>query len=224
VAKGKKRSSPEKRTLILWALLARDNAASFQNELKPEPDKADRDALKEDGLVTWEKRGQRIWIEVTEKGWAWAEYNLGAALPANSRAGSQILQSWLIRLKNFMEARKFALADILGPQGAAKASESLVIEALQPASLDYAAVRERIREAYFNLTGGQFNARVLLSDIRSTVKDIDSKALDEALRRMHLEDGTTLSGSNNPQGITQAMRDGELDFKGEPMYVLWITK
>jgi hypothetical protein len=44
VGKGN-RTTPEKQTLILWALLARDNAAGFQNELKPEPDKADREAL-----------------------------------------------------------------------------------------------------------------------------------------------------------------------------------
>jgi hypothetical protein len=41
VGKGN-RSTLEKQTLILWALLARDNAAGFQNELKPEPDKAGR--------------------------------------------------------------------------------------------------------------------------------------------------------------------------------------
>jgi hypothetical protein len=101
----KRRTTPEKQTLILWALLAREGAAGFQKELKPEPDKADRDALAQAGLVRWTKRGQKIWIEVTEKGWAWAGNNLAQPLPANSSAGSLILHAWLTRLKAFMDSR-----------------------------------------------------------------------------------------------------------------------
>ena len=53
-----KRSTPQKQTLILWALLARDQAASFQNELKPEPDKVDREPLEKAGLIRSEKKGR----------------------------------------------------------------------------------------------------------------------------------------------------------------------
>jgi len=41
---------------------------------------------------------------------------------------------------------------------------------------------------------------------------------------MHLEDGSHLSGSDNPPEITDAIRDASLDFKGERMFVLWITR
>ncbi len=226
MAASKKKSTPEKRTLILWALLARDNAASFQNELKPEPEKADRDALSGEGLIKSEKRGTRIWIEVTDKGWAWAGKNLGAALPTNSRAGSQILQAWLTRLEAFMEARGMVLADVLGPQDSpqAGAAGGGTAEALRSAPLDYAAIWERVRQAYLDIMGGRLNTRALLSDIRKKLKDIDRVTLDGVLKRMHLEEGTTLSGINNPQEITQIIRDAGLNFKGEPMFVLWITK
>jgi hypothetical protein len=228
VAESKKRSTPEKRTLILWALLAQDNAAAFQNELKPEPEKTDRDALLAEGLIEEEKQGRygRIWIEVTDKGWAWAGKNLDAALPAKSPAGSQILQAWLTRLKAFMEARGMVLADVLGPQGSARAGAAGggAAGALMSPPLDYAAMRKRVRQAYLDITGGRFNTRALLSDLREKLKDIDRAALDEALKRMHLEEGTTLSGINNPQEITHAIRDAGLNFKGERMFVLWITK
>ena len=88
----------------------------------------------------------------------------------------------------------------------------------------YAAVREGIRKAYLELTGNRFNTRVLLKDIRAKLNGIDRVTLDETLTRMHLEEGTTLSGLNNPQELTQPVRDAALVFKGEPMYVLWITK
>jgi hypothetical protein len=221
VIKGKKRSTPEKRTLILWALLVRDNAAAFQNELKPEPEKADRVALEEAGLIKSEPRqNRRIWIEVTDRGWEWAGHNLAAPVPAGSPAGSQILRAWLTRLKTFMEARNFALADILDPQREGTPST----KPPPPPRRDYNAVRTRVREAYLEIAGGRLNTRVLLSDLRQRLKDIDRATLDDALGRMHLEEGTTLSGLNNPQEITPTIRDAGLNFKGESMYVLWITK
>jgi hypothetical protein len=224
VAKSKKRSTPEKRTLILWALLVRENAAAFQNELRPEPEKADREALKDEGLIASETRGRRIWIEATDKGWEWAGRNLGAALPANSVAGSQILRAWLTRLKAFMDARGFALADVLAPRDPGQSAGAAVSAPVPSTTVDYGAVRKRIREAYLDITGGRLNTRVLLSDIRQRLKTIDRATLDDALRRMHVEEGTTLSGLNNPQEITPAIRDAGLNFKGESMYVLWITK
>jgi hypothetical protein len=227
LAQSKKRSTPEKRTLILWALLARENAAAFQNELKPEPEKADREALSAEGLIKWEKPGQRIWIEVTDKGWAWAGMNLDATLPKNSSAARQILQAWLARLKTFMDARGIVLADVLGPQHSTQvgaASEGAAGPLPPPAQLDYPALRARIRQAYLAVTGGRLNTRALLSDLRSKLHDIERGTLDEALRKMHLEEGTTLSGLDNPREITPAIRGAGLNFKGEWMFVLWITK
>jgi hypothetical protein len=112
-----------------------------------------------------------------------------------------------------MEARGFALADILAPQPPAA-----------PRPLGYPAVRERIREAYLEVTGGRLNARALLADLRDKLKDLDRAAVDDALRKMHLEQGATLAGLNNPLEITPAIRSAGLDFKGLPMFALWITK
>jgi hypothetical protein len=199
--------------------MVRDNAGAFQNELRPEPEKGDRDLLQADGLIRSEKRGRRIWIEVTDRGWAWAGENLGAELPKASSAGSQILKAWLARLKAFMDARAIVLADILAPRIPMGKSEPV-----GSAHFEGAGVRDRIRQAYLDVTGGRFNARVPLSEIRERVKDIARPALDDTLRQMHLEEGTTLSGLDNPQEITPAIRDAGLIFKGEPKFVLWITK
>jgi hypothetical protein len=211
----------EMQTLILWALLAKPEGASFQKDIKPKVEKPDREALVKAGLITGEKRGRPgYWLEVTDKGWAWAADNLDAALPKRSPAGSVVFRDWLAQLKVFMQARGLALADILGPQ---HTKVGPAIEA--PAEpTEYAIVRERIRKAYLDLTGGRFNTRALLSELREKLEDLERDTLDDALKKMHLEPGTTLSGLNNPQEITQAVRDAALSFKGEPMYVLWITK
>jgi hypothetical protein len=204
--------------LILWALLVRDGAGAFQNELRPAPEKGDRDALEREGLIGSEKRGRRIWIEATDKAWGWAGENLGADLPKRSSDGSQVLQAWLTRLKAFMDVRGIILAEVLAP------AQPAAPEAAATAQPHAAAVRERVRRAYLDITGGRLNARVPLSEIREKVSDIDRVTVDEALVRMHLEEGTTLSGMENPREITPAIRDAAVIFKGEQMFVLWITK
>jgi hypothetical protein len=206
----------EMQTLILWALFAKPNGASFQKDLIPEVKKPDREALIRAGLITADKPDGRRWrLEITETGWAWAGDHLGADLPRRSTAGSVILQAWLKQLQKFMKSRGLVLADIFRQQ---------MVEPPPPASLNYAAIRERIRKAYLDLTSGRLNTRVLLVDLREKLKEVEHSQLDEALKRMHLEEGTTLSGLNNPQEITKAISDAVLNFKGQPMYVLWITK
>ena len=122
-----------------------------------------------------------------------------------------------------MRAREVSLAEILGPQGAREDGSGRFAKPTTTPP-DYDTLRDRIRQAYLEVTGGRLNTRALLTDLREKLKHIDRVTLDEALKRMHLEEGTTLSGINNPQEITPAIRDAALSFKGEPMYVLWITK
>jgi DNA-binding PadR family transcriptional regulator len=222
VAKGgKKNSTPENRALILWALLVKKNARSYQNELKPEPTKNDRETLESKGLVTCGKHGQRIWIEATQKGWIWAEENLTASLPTKSVAGSQILQEWLIRLKAFMGAEEYSLADLLGAQDP---PESISEKAAASSRTGYAAVQERVRDAYLQISGGRLNTRVLLRDLRERLKDIDRGELDSALTQMQSDQEASLYQLDNRFEITDADRAAALYFGSEPRHILWIER
>jgi hypothetical protein len=220
------RSTPEKQTLVIWALLVRDNAAGFQNELKPEPDKADREALEKAGLIKCDRKGRyrRYWIEVTEKGWAWAADHLDHDLPTGSPAGSSILQAWLRRLKAYMHARNVTLAEVLGPQRARKhGSEGITIGDATRAS-DYDTLRARIRQAYLAVTGDRINTRARLCDIREKLNDIDRASLDEALKRMQREQQASLYELDNKTEITDADRNAAIYFSGEPRHILWIER
>ena len=105
----------------MWALLATEKAGAFQTDLKPKPTPNDREALETAGLITWKKNG-KIWIEVTAKGWAWANENLGRALPIKSTAGAAVLDAWLVKLDTLLDARGLKLADVFGPQPTAQLS------------------------------------------------------------------------------------------------------
>jgi hypothetical protein len=212
--------------LILWALLVRDNAADFQNELKPEPDKADREALEKAGLITSERRGRyrRYWLEVTEKGWAWAADHLDDDLPTGSSAGSSVLQAWLTRLKVYMRARNVALAEVLAPQLTRTGDSEGIAKSAATQASDYDTLRTRIRQAYFAVTGDRINTRARLCDIRDKLNDIGRAALDEALKRMQREQQASLYPLDNKTEITDADRNAAIYFGSEPRHILWIER
>jgi hypothetical protein len=195
-------------TLILWALIARPGAGAFQKDIKPEVKKPDRDTLEKAGLIEVSKRSRSFWLAVNDRGWDFAAQNLDAALPSGSTAGCEILRAWLARLKIFLEVKNFALAEVLAPQPSAV-----------PASLP-----ERIRAAYLECSGGKLNQRIFLSALREKLPAVDRAALDDALTAMHARDGMHLSGTDNPRELTPENRAAALDYKGEAMFVIWITR
>jgi DNA-binding MarR family transcriptional regulator len=210
--------SVRKQVLLLWAILGEGGgedvprSALEERGMLPSDDKPLRDALEARGLIKVVRRSphRTIWITPTSRGLEWAEENL-AAPPAASKLAAPILQAWLTRLSVYMSSRDIKLTSVLGPR------------APEP-SLDYDRLRVRIRQAYLKLTEGRMNIPVRLVNLREKLEDVDRLAFDDALKRMHLEPGITLSGFDNPQEITRADREAEINFKGTPMHVLWVTK
>lgn len=217
MAAKKKTSSLEKQALIMWALLVKENAGFFQKNLKPTLEKYDREALEKKGFISWRKLKQGIWVEVTDSGWDWAGQNLAASLPANSNAGTKILEAWLAKLQVFINARGFVLADILASQVASPVNETTK----HP---DDSHLRDRIRKAYLATTGGGFNKRALLKDIRTQLKDVDRAVLDEELKIMQREHQAVLYPLDNRVEITEADRRAAISFAGEPRHILWIER
>jgi hypothetical protein len=158
-------------TLLLWSLIGQGGAA-WRSELKPELSAKDRRALEKARLVTSEKRGRSLWIEVTENGWGWANGHLGSPLPGRSQSAGPILQAWLTRLEAFLHQHEFTLADLIAP----------CINKTKP--LPPTALEERIRRAYLDVTGGAWNKRVRLSELRNRLSDVAREAIDAALLKM----------------------------------------
>jgi DNA-binding PadR family transcriptional regulator len=212
-------------------LLARDDSAAYQNELKPEPSKPDRDALQRAGLITSTPKGRnrRIWIEVTEKGWAWAKEHLDHPLPQASPAGSAILQGWLTRLKLYMNANDVPLAEILVSRehlrhsGVAENAPSLPPNAPQLGG-DYQQLRESVRQVYLALTDNRLNARARLSELREKLRHIDRAQLDGALRTMQREEDARLYPLDNKAEVTEADREAAIYFGDEPRHILWLSR
>jgi hypothetical protein len=218
-------------TLILWALLAR-GGGEYQKDLKPEPSKANREALVGAGLISCNEKSRPFLLQVEDKGWHWASQNMGAEISTQSNAGSVVLQHLLPRLGAYMKARDIALAELLAPQEQAPPAEVAREPTSQPHrpksaivdTIDFAALREKIRAAFLDLTGGKFNTRVRLCDLRAKLRDLDRATLDEALLAIASEEGTVLMQLDNRVEITDSDREAVLRIGAEPRHLLWISK
>lgn len=216
-----------KQTLVLWALIAKGGgsfARSGKGDIKPDVDAGDKKTLKAAGLITVEKRstdaGTRAdWLEVSDKGWAWASENLAAPLPGRSTAGTVVLRELLARLQAFMEARKISLAELIVPSiNSAKMDGQST--APKP---DFPALRDHIRTAYKSIAGS-FNKRVLLRDLRPKLQSVSRARLDEALLKITREEDADLISLDNPRDITDADKDAAIRIGEQQRHILWISR
>ena len=211
IRKSKEQRHAEQCALIMWALLVRGGSA-FASEIRPEAEKAHREALQREKLITVEKRNRSNWIEVTDAGWAWAEANLSASLPDKSYAGTAILQSWLSQLDRFLKQRKIRLFELFEAKSEPEKAP------------EYRELRDQIRTIYLEVTGGKFNARALLRDIRLRLPNVDRGALDQALLRIQREDDASLMQLDNRLDLTEADREAAIMIGREPRHILWISR
>ncbi len=222
-AKSREQRQAEKQTLAMWALLG-DGGAGIGSALKPEVERAEREALEQSGLITVEKRVRPFRLEVTDHGWRWAEEHLADALPDKTFGGAFVLRAWLTRLQSFMLARGVGLAEVLGPQADGEAKSADTGPTIASPAVDYDRLRERIRKAYLEVTGGSFNKRALLRDIRQKLQNVDRSHLDDALNRMQRDDEASLMRLDNSVEITEADRTAALYIGREPRHILWIPR
>jgi hypothetical protein len=210
-SRSREQRQAERQTLVLWALLA-NGGESFGKELKPEVDKLEREGLLKAGLIAVEKRKRgAYWLSVTDRGWRWAEDHLSDKLPDRSYAGTFILTAWLKHLQTFMRVSNTPLADILVPRKNTIAS-------------DYDDLSERIRTAYLAVTGGMFNKRALLSDVRKRLPNVDRATLDNALEVMQRDGDATLMQLDNRPDITPADEEAAIRIGQEARHILWISQ
>jgi len=119
-------------TLYLWALLGY-GGGQWLDALKPVLPVPRRRQLRDWGLTSEEKRPaptgrNKLFIELTERGWTWSRQHLDAPVSTRSTAGNLILHHWLRRLKVYCEGQNVPLAELIafqqppasGPEGTGK--------------------------------------------------------------------------------------------------------
>jgi hypothetical protein len=202
----------------MWALLGAGGEA-YGGTLKPEIEKAERQALEREGLIEIEKKKRgAFWLTVTDKGWDWAELHLADPLPEKASSGAFVLRAWLTRLSGYLRAKDARLSEfIVGLETPTMPAHS------EPPAADYAGTREKIRGAYRDVAGG-FDRRVLLRDLRPKLKDIDRKLVDATLMQMLRNEEVSLMQLDYRPDVSDADHAAALKIGNEPRHIIWISK
>jgi DNA-binding PadR family transcriptional regulator len=199
-------------TLILWRLLTNGGQA-YQGEIRPELKKRDRDALEQAGFIEHDRRRnskgrQAIYIQLTDKAWAWAGEHMHAELSSGSKAASPIFQAFLTKLQPVLQQHQIPLAEIFSPTEIAHSQEP----------------EQQLREAYFALSEGKPNVRVRLAQLRQRLTTLPRSRLDTLLLQLQTEGKLVLYPLDDPQEISPEDREAALDVAGFERHIVYLQK
>jgi hypothetical protein len=161
---------------------------------------------------TWRRnsRGNRaMYVHLTDKAWAWIGDHMDATLSYQSPAAGPILQSFLAKLQPVLKSRHIALAEILGSTTKPSPSED---------------PEQRLREAYFYLSGGEGNVRVHLAQLRQELRDIPPPKLNELLLKLQREEKLILSPLDNSREISPDDQKAALSVAGFKRHIVYMRK
>lgn len=207
--------------LLMWNLLF-TGEEPMVSKAKPGVDKKKLGPLLDADLVLLEKRGRANHIVLTDRAWQWAEDHLDAEFSPRANA-TPALQGLLPKLKHYLKQSGTPLADLLTAE--APAVESAVEgapEVPMTAIPAPTAIDEAIREAYLTLSGGQWETRVRLADLRPHLTAYPRPDQDAALLRLQSAGRLVLYRLDDPQDTFEADRAAALYLGSDPRHLVYM--
>jgi hypothetical protein len=168
--------TPKQALALLDLLLTSEEPAV--SKVKPELKPSEREKLAKEGFIEIEQRGRSKHIVLTDKIWERALDDL-IVEGTKSPYASTVLQHLLEKLKEYLQSHNISLAEFLHSQHKAITDSANIARA--PEDLE-----EKIREAYLEVSGGSYNVRVRLSELRQHLSDIPRADIDRTLGGMEL--------------------------------------
>jgi hypothetical protein len=194
-----------KQALVLWKLLiTREEPA--QSKIKPELKSAERKSLVSAGLITLKKRDRAEHIILTDKAWDWAVEHFQVAFPKKATSAIPVLEALLQLVGDYLQSNQIPLSDFLVTQ-------------TKPAGKN---LEEKVREAYTRISGGCYNVRVRLSELRQYLSKLSRTEIDETLRSMQRAGKLVLMHLDNPQDIGNKDEQAAIDIGGHKHHIVYM--
>lgn len=209
--------------LLMWNLLF-TGEEPMVSKAKPGVDKKKVQPLVDAGLIVLEKRGRANHLVLTDRAWQWAEENLDAEFSPRANA-TPALQGLLPRLKNYLAQSGTPLAELLTAADPATPDPSPDPPATAPVpevAAPSVSIEEAIAQVYLALTGGQWETRVRLSDLRDKLAVYSRDALDGTLRGMQQAGRLVLYRNDDPQDMSDADHAAALYIGSDPRHLVYM--
>ena len=192
--------------IALMALKRRVDNTELHKKYKLGLDKAQRERLNKDGLITSQKsKGGRISHELTDKGWAWVSSELSASMPARAGSAGGALYALMNGLGSALKSQERTLADLFaGSVRQAKLTDSL---------------SDQIIRAYRRLAK-QPHDWVYLRELRPLIEGAGKAEVDSVLHKMYHEKQINLTLVENQKTLTAADRQAAIRLGVSDMHLI----
>lgn len=203
-----------KEALVLWNLLTNTEEPAV-SKVKPKFTRAECNPLVAAGLIELEKRGQSTHLVLTDRAWAWASENQPVKFPPKSTATVPVLEALVELIVTNVQLNKITLAEFLRPRHQSTTDSDAI-------STISASLEEKIRAAYSKASGGSYNVRVRLSELRQKVGDLSREEIDKTLGEMELSGKLVLMPINDPQAISSEDEAAAINVGGHQRHIVYM--
>jgi hypothetical protein len=204
-----------KQALVMWSLLITGGEPAV-SKVRPELRPAQRKPLIDFGLIELVKRGRSTHIVLTDKAWDWAAGHFEVEL-SKSEFAAPTLEELLKKLGNYLKHHKIPLVEFL-------VCKNTTIEHLERGATVLSDLEAKIREAYLKASGGGYNIRVRLSQLRQLVDGLPQAEVDKVLIQMGLAGKITLMHLDDPQEIRPEDEQAAVNIGGQKSHIVYMRE
>ena len=133
-----------------------------------------------------------LYLSANDATWRWVEEHFEDDLPRKIEPSFQLLNALRGKLARYLAINKLRLSDVFAPE----------MQAVTQGIPDQPRA-DQIRQAYLDLSHGQFDMRVRLRDLRPRLVDLSRAQQDEALLGMQRDGWLVLYPNDDPQDRNQ---------------------
>jgi hypothetical protein len=154
-------------------------------------------------------------LTANEKTRNWTGEHLNTDLEGKSKAAFMVLE--LVRAKTvaFLKANRISIAEFIEPAATAANQEE------KPSALEESNSVNAIRQAYLALTGGSYDVRVLLKQLRPQLH-FDRPIQDAALRELLRTGEADLYPEDDPMSRDEADEKAALQIADRRRHIIYL--
>jgi len=169
--------------------------------------------LESSRLLKWRTKGRALYLAANDATWRWVGENLDAPLP-KTQAVFSILTNLRGKFASYLKAKDVRLLDVFSASATQTGSSPARPESLAPvaptsaprgespapaeALASFDTLADQVRQAYLHVSGGQFDVRVRLRDLRPLLEKLSRAEQDHTLLRMQSEGWLVLYPNDDP--------------------------
>jgi hypothetical protein len=181
--------------LILMAEAREVPNADLKNNLKVDLKRERRDGLKDLDLIKVREEKRRLFLELTDRGWAWCSDQDGLEVPAGMGHGGAAAYAMLAGLRRNLHRHGSAtVPELFGRYG----EPALPVDEGVVASTD---IESLIRKAYQELTTGP-GSWVKLADLRPVLGGLAKSEVDRVFIEMNRKPDVSIVPESNQKALT----------------------